>query len=53
MTLAEKRNDDGGGLLGGKMVTVIGDTTGATQGAVDARRPSWSMSKTYLSSSAR
>lgn len=34
--LAEKEINDGGGLLGGKMVTVIGDTTGSTQGAVDA-----------------
>jgi len=34
--LAEKEINDGGGLLGGKMVTVVGDTTGSTQGAVDA-----------------
>nr|WP_298684047.1 ABC transporter substrate-binding protein [uncultured Dongia sp.] len=34
--LAEAEINAGGGLLGGKMVTVVGDTTGATQGAVDA-----------------
>lgn len=36
VTLATDEVNAGGGLLGGKMVTVVGDTTGATQGAVDA-----------------
>jgi branched-chain amino acid transport system substrate-binding protein len=34
--LAEQEINAGGGLLAGEMVTVVGDTTGATQGAVDA-----------------
>lgn len=34
--LANDEVNAGGGLLGGQMVTVVGDTTGATQGAVDA-----------------
>lgn len=34
--LAEKEINEGGGILNGKMVTVVGDTTGSTQGAVDA-----------------
>ncbi len=36
VTLATDEVNAGGGLLGGKMVSVIGDTTGAAQGAVDA-----------------
>jgi branched-chain amino acid transport system substrate-binding protein len=36
VTLATDEVNAGGGLLGGKMVSVIGDTTGASQGAVDA-----------------
>lgn len=36
VTLATDEVNAGGGLLGGNMVTVVGDTTGATQGAVDA-----------------
>lgn len=36
VTLVTDEVNAGGGLLGGKMVTVVGDTTGATQGAVDA-----------------
>jgi len=36
VTLATDEINAGGGLLGGKMVSVIGDTTGASQGAVDA-----------------
>jgi len=36
VTLATDEINAGGGLLGGKMVSVIGDTTGAAQGAVDA-----------------
>ncbi|MBL8708191.1 MAG: ABC transporter substrate-binding protein [Rhodospirillaceae bacterium] len=34
--LANDEVNAGGGLLDGQMVTVVGDTTGATQGAVDA-----------------
>ena len=36
VTLATDEINAAGGLLGGKMVSVIGDTTGASQGAVDA-----------------
>jgi branched-chain amino acid transport system substrate-binding protein len=36
VTLVTEEVNAGGGLLGGQMVTVVGDTTGATQGAVDA-----------------
>jgi ABC-type branched-subunit amino acid transport system substrate-binding protein len=36
VTLATDEVNAGGGLLGGKMVSVIGDTTGSSQGAVDA-----------------
>lgn len=36
VTLANDEVNAGGGLLDGQMVTVVGDTTGATQGAVDA-----------------
>jgi len=36
VTLATDEVNAGGGLLGGKMVSVIGDTTGSAQGAVDA-----------------
>ncbi len=36
VTLVTDEVNAGGGLLGGKMVSVIGDTTGASQGAVDA-----------------
>jgi branched-chain amino acid transport system substrate-binding protein len=36
VTLATDEVNAGGGLLGGKMVSVIGDTTGTSQGAVDA-----------------
>lgn len=36
VTLATDEVNAGGGLLGGKMVSVIGDTTGSSQGSVDA-----------------
>jgi len=36
VTLATDEVNAGGGLLGGKMVAVTGDTTGSAQGAVDA-----------------
>ena len=36
VTLATDEVNAGGGLLGGKMVSVVGDTTGSSQGAVDA-----------------
>jgi branched-chain amino acid transport system substrate-binding protein len=36
VTLATDEVNAGGGLLDGQMVAVVGDTTGATQGAVDA-----------------
>ncbi|WP_119304592.1 ABC transporter substrate-binding protein [Dongia deserti] len=36
VTLATEEVNAGGGLLGGRMVSVIGDTTGSSQGAVDA-----------------
>ena len=36
VTLATDEINAGGGLLGGKMVAAIGDTTGSAQGAVDA-----------------
>jgi branched-chain amino acid transport system substrate-binding protein len=36
VTLATDEVNNNGGLLGGKMVTVVGDTTGNPQGAVDA-----------------
>lgn len=36
VTLVTDEVNAGGGLLGGKMVAVIGDTTGSSQGAVDA-----------------
>jgi branched-chain amino acid transport system substrate-binding protein len=36
VTLVTDEVNAGGGLLGGKMVSVIGDTTGSSQGAVDA-----------------
>ncbi len=35
-TLAVDEVNNNGGILGGKLVSVVGDTTGATQGAVDA-----------------
>jgi branched-chain amino acid transport system substrate-binding protein len=36
VTLATDEINAGGGLLGGKMVAAVGDTTGSAQGAVDA-----------------
>jgi branched-chain amino acid transport system substrate-binding protein len=36
VTLVTDEINAGGGLLGGKMVAAIGDTTGSSQGAVDA-----------------
>lgn len=36
VTLATDEINAGGGLLGGRMVAAIGDTTGSAQGAVDA-----------------
>jgi branched-chain amino acid transport system substrate-binding protein len=36
VTLVTDEVNAGGGLLGGKMVSVIGDTTGSSQGSVDA-----------------
>ena len=36
VNLAVKHVNDQGGLLGGKAIAVFGDTTGTTQGAVDA-----------------
>jgi len=36
VTLATDEINAGGGLLGGKMVAAVGDTTGSSQGAVDA-----------------